>query len=208
MKTVSLSGAPRAHVGKKDAKALRAEGNVPFVLYGGNEQIHGSVPAGALKKLVYTPDVYQIELTVGDNNFRVVIQEMQFHPVSDEILHVDFLQLFDDKPVAVKLPVRLTGNAPGILAGGKLAQNFRRVKVKGLPGVLPEAITVDISDLGIGDSVRVRDLAKEGLSMLEAEGAVVVAVRMARGAKKDEEEEEAAEGAEGEAAPAEEGAAE
>ncbi len=200
MKRVSLSGSKRENVGKKDAKGLRKQGKVPCVLYGGEDQLHVAVDAKDLKKLVYTPDVYQIDLDVDGEKRSVVVQEMQFHPITDEILHADFLQLFDDKLVSIKLPVRIKGNSPGILAGGKLSQNFRRLTVKGLPGAMPEDITIDISGLNIGDSVRVRDIELDGLTLTDAAPAVVVAVKMARGAststEEEEETEEAAEGAE------------
>ncbi len=197
MKRVSLSGSLRENVGKKDAKGLRKQGKVPCVLYGGKDQLHVAIEEKDLKKLVYTPDVYQIDLDVNGDKRSVIVQEMQFHPITDEILHADFLQLFDDKLVNVKLPVRISGNSPGILAGGKMSQNFRRLTVRGLPNAMPEDITIDISGLNIGDSVRVRDIELDGLTLMDAAPAVVVAVKMARGANTSAEEEEEAEATEG-----------
>lgn len=190
MKTVSLSGSPRENVGKKDAAQLRREGRVPGVLYGGDQQLHFSVLENDLNKLIYTPDVYMIQLELDGTTYNTIIQEMQFHPVTDRALHADFLQLFDDKVAKVKLPVRLTGNSPGVRAGGKLRQNYRRLTTQGLPNALPEAIEVDISELRIGMSVRVRDLNIEGCEILEAPGSVVAAVKTARGAVAGDDEEE------------------
>ena len=199
MKTVSLSGSPRENVGKKDAKSLRAEGLVPAVLYGGDEQIHLSLREIEVKKLIYTPDVYRIELSVGDKKYDVIIQEAQFHPVSDEILHVDFLQLFEDKQVKINLPVRITGNSIGVRNGGRLAVLFRKIAVKGLPGDIPESLEIDITKLRIGMSIRVRDVEIPGIKILGPDSAVIVGVKTARGAvdEDEEEEEEGAEGAEG-----------
>ena len=196
MKKVSLSGSPRENVGKKDAKGLRASGSVPCVVYGGDNQIHFSVLEKDLAKLAYTPDVFEVELTVGSDKFNAIVKDMQFHPVTDRILHADFLQLFADKLVTVKIPVRLNGSPIGVREqGGKMAQNFRKLAVKGLPAAMPESIELNIEPIKIGDSLRVRDVQIEGLTMLDPEGAVIVGVKMARGASVEakEEVEEAAE---------------
>ena len=194
MKVAQLSGSPRANVGKKDAKALRDAGQVPCVLYGQGTQTHFSVKDISIEKLVYNPDVFQFELDVDGKKTKAIIQEIQQHPITDKVMHVDFLELDDKKPVKVALPVRLTGSSRGVMAGGKLMQVFRRLKVIGLPGELPDAITIDISKLRIGQSVRVGDLETGGLKFVDAKNAVVVAVKMARGASKaaemDEEDED------------------
>jgi len=190
MKTVSLSGSPRENVGKKDAKQLRNNGQVPCVLYGGDDQIHLSVAEADLRKLVYTPEVYKIELDVNGDKRNVIIKDMQFHPVTDDALHIDFLQLFEDKEVNVKLPVRISGSSPGVLAGGKIAQHFRRLTVRGLPKDMQECVDVNIGDLNIGDAVRVSDIDMKGLRMMDAASAVIIAVKMARGAATSEEETE------------------
>jgi large subunit ribosomal protein L25 len=194
MKVAQLSGSSRANVGKKDAKALRDAGQVPCVLYGQGTQTHFSVKDITIEKMVYNPDVFQFELDVDGKKTKAIIQEIQQHPVTDKIMHVDFLELDDKKPVKVALPVRLTGSSRGVMAGGKLMQVFRRLKVVGLPGELPDAITIDITKLRIGQSVRVGDLETEGLKFVDAKNAVVVAVKMARGASKaaemDEEDED------------------
>lgn len=190
MKTVSLSGALRSHVGKKDAKSLRKAERVPCVLYGGKEQMHFSVAESDLRHLIFTPNVYKIELDVDGKKSNVIIKDMQYHPISDKAIHVDFLELFDDKEVNVKLPVKIVGNSPGVLAGGKRSQNFRKLTVRGLPKDMVEFIEVDVTPLNIGDSVRVRDIQIPGLTLIDAASAVVIAIKMARGASKAEQEED------------------
>jgi large subunit ribosomal protein L25 len=195
MKVAPLSGSLRANVGKKDAKAMRNAGLVPCVLYGQGSQTHFTIKDIAIEKLVFNPDVFQIELDIEGKKTNAIIQDLQQDPITDKVLHVDFLELDAKKPVKVALPVRLTGSSRGVLAGGKLMQVFRRLKVIALPGELPEAIIIDIAKLRIGQSIRVGDLETSGLKFVDAKSAVVVSVKMARGASKaaeadDEEEEE------------------
>ena len=198
MKTVQLSGSPRANVGKKDAKAVRNAGGVPCVLYGSGEQIHFSIRDVDLEKIIFSPNVFQIELDIDGNKKKAIIQEVQIHPVTDRLIHVDFLELVDDKPVKVNIPVQLSGRSKGVLNGGRLQQVFRHLKVEGLPKDLPDAIKIDITELRIGMSKRVSDLEMPGVKILNASNAVVVSVKMARGAADDElEEEEDGEGEEG-----------
>lgn len=202
MKKAQLSGSLRANVGKKDAKALRNAGQVPCVLYGLGEQTHFSVRSVDVEKLIFSPDVYQVEIDIDGTKKNAIIQDLDMHPVKDKPLHIDFLELSDDKPVKLQLPLRHTGSPIGVMNGGKLRQPYRKLRVVGLPGDLPEAITVEIGNLRIGQSIRISDLNSDGLTFLEPANAVVLAVKMARGAVADEEEEE--EGAEGgEDAPAE-----
>ena len=210
MKEVSLSGAPRTHVGKKDAAALRRDGQVPCVLYGGDEQYHFSVKHTDLEKLVYTPNVYFIGLDIDGQKKKAIIQEVQHHPVTDRMQHADFIELFDDKKVKVNVPVRTVGRARGVINGGRFAQIFRTLKVYAVPGQLPDAIEVDITNLKIGMSIRVKDLQTEGLEILNPPNAVVCAVKTARNIIEDEEEEEeeleeGEEGTEGEASSEGEG---
>lgn len=194
MKTAQLSGSLRANVGKKDASALRNEGLVPCVLYGQGEQTHFAVKQVAIEKIVFSPNVYQIDLDIDGKKARAIIRELQQHPTKDTVQHVDFLELSDSKEVRVKLPVRVTGSSRGVMAGGKLMQVFRTLKCQGLPSALPEDITVDISPLRIGHSIRISNLEIPGVKILEPANAVVVAVKMARGAVKgsdaDPEDEE------------------
>ncbi|MDB2656920.1 50S ribosomal protein L25 [Crocinitomicaceae bacterium] len=202
MKKAQLSGSLRANVGKKDAKALRNAGQVPCVLYGQGEQTHFSVRSVDVEKLIFSPDVYQVELDIDGTKKVAIIQDLDMHPVKDKPMHIDFLELSDDKPVKVQLPLLHTGAPIGVMNGGKLRQPYRKLRVIGLPGDLPESVTVEIGELRIGDSIRIADLNSDGLTFLEPANAVVLAVKMARGAVADDEEEgegeaEGEEGAEG-----------
>jgi large subunit ribosomal protein L25 len=195
MKVAQLSGSLRTNVGKKDAKALRLEERVPCVLYGQGSQTHFSVKKIDIERLVFTPDVFQVDLDIEGKKAKAIIQDLQQDPIKDTIRHVDFYELDDKKPVKIGLPVRVTGNSRGVMAGGKLAQVFRRLTVVGLPKDLPEEVNIDITKLRIGQSVRVSQIEANGLTFLEPANAVVVAVRMARGAAKgsdavEEEDEE------------------
>lgn len=198
MKKAQLSGSLRTSVGKKDAKALRVAGLVPCVIYGAGEQTHFSVRSVDVEKLIFSPDVYQVEIDVDGTKKNAIIKDLQMHPVKDKPMHVDFLELNEKKAVKVSLPVKVTGNAIGVMNGGKLAQPYRKLRVIGLPGELPEDITVDCAELKIGDSIRISDLNLGGIEILEPASAVLVGVKMSRGAVEDEEEEEVAteEGAE------------
>jgi large subunit ribosomal protein L25 len=195
MKTAQLSGSLRANVGKKDAKAIRNEGLVPCVLYGQGEQTHFAVKRVPIEKLVFSPDVYQIELDIDGKKAKAIIRELQQHPTKDTVQHIDFLELNDSKEVRVKLPVRLTGSSRGVRAGGKLMQVFRHMQCQGLPSALPEEIKIDISTMRIGHSFRVSNIEIPGVKILDPANAVVVSVKMARGAVKgsdvdpDDEEE-------------------
>jgi large subunit ribosomal protein L25 len=203
MKTVSLSGSPREGVGKRDAAALRSEERVPCVLYGGDEQYHFSVEALALSRTIFSPDVFIYELDLGGKQVEAIVKEIQFHPVTDEVVHIDFLEIVDGKPVKLELPLRVTGNSIGVRNGGRLAINFRRIKVKGLPKKLPDAIELDITKLRIGHAIRVNEISLDGATVLHDPNAVVVSVKTAVGAVEDEEEDEAEEGEEGEGETAE-----
>ncbi|GAB4313881.1 MAG: 50S ribosomal protein L25/general stress protein Ctc [Bacteroidales bacterium] len=201
-----MSGAPRAHVGKKDAKKHRREGRIPCVLYGGAEQVHFTVDEKEFSKLIFTPEVYIIELTVEGKTVKAILQDVQYHPVTDRVLHADFLETVEGKPVTVALPIHLEGNAPGVIAGGKLIKKMRKLVVKGMVDDLPEFITVDISKLKLGSNIKIRDISVSGLELLDPPSSVIVAVKTARGALADvaEEEGEEAEGEGGGEAPAEE----
>jgi large subunit ribosomal protein L25 len=194
MKTAHLSGSLRANVGKKDAAALRNAELVPCVLYGLGEQTHFSVKRNDIEKIVFSPEVYLVELDLEGKKAKAVIRELQHHPVKGTVLHVDFLELNDTKPVRVKLPVRLTGSSKGVMAGGKLMQTFRQLTCFGLSQDLPDAITLDITKLKIGKSIRVSAIEIPGVKFLDPANAVVVSVKMARGAVKpaddDDDEDE------------------
>jgi len=207
MKIAQLSGSSRANVGKKDAKLTRNSGLVPCVLYGSGEQTHFSVKVIDIERLIYSPEVFQFELNIDGKHAKAVVRELQQHPVRGTIQHVDFLQLEDDRPVKVALPVRITGSAKGVMSGGKLMQAYRNLRVIGLPGVIPDAITLDVTDLKIGRSIRVGQVVIPGVTILDPHSSVVVSVRMARGAVKpadDDDDDEVSEEVTDEAASTEE----
>lgn len=191
MKTVSLSGSSRKNVGKKDAKALRKEGNVPGVIYGGgNDNINFFVKETELNKLVWTPEVYFININIDGKEYKTIIQELQFHPVTDRIVHLDLLGVTEDKPVTIALPVELHGISPGVRNGGKLRLNKRKIKLNGLPSAFPEKIMIDISKLRIGGAIRNAELEVGDLTVIGDPRDVVVAVKTSRNVVADEEEEE------------------
>ena len=210
MKSITIKGSKRESVGKVATKALRNAGKVPCVLYGGDQAMHFSADELSFSKLVYTPNVYtaSIELENGDK-FKAILKEIQFHPVSDKILHVDFYQLSEDKEVTMDIPIRLIGSSPGVLVGGNLRNPFRTLRVRAIPANLPDFINTDISELNIGDKTLVSDLATGDFKILHPDNTVVVQVRVSRlaVAAEDEDDEDETEGAEGEggdaAAPAE-----
>lgn len=180
MKSVAMSGSSRANVGKKDAKMLRSEGKVPCVLYGGAEQVSFSVEEKQFKPLVYTPDVHVVKLDVNGKAYEAILQDLQTHPVTDKIIHADFVEVVPGKPVTLSLPVKTTGTAPGVKAGGKLLKKLRRVSVKGPIEKMPESITIDIANMNISDAVLVRDLNIEGLTFLTPENSTIVTCQITR----------------------------
>ena len=204
MKSVALSGNKRSETGKTDAKAVRRNENVPCVLYGGKDNVHFQVNAIAFEKLINTPEVFFIDLDIDGASYKGIIKDVQFHPVTDNILHVDFLQVEEDKNVTVSVPVKITGSSKGVLAGGKLRVVTRKVKLNGLPSAMPENVEVDITPLAIGQSIKVGDLNLDGLSFLDSDNTVIAAVKMSRaamsGAGAADEDEEGEEGEETEAA--------
>jgi large subunit ribosomal protein L25 len=197
MKQVSLSGSLRENVGKKDTKALRNAGLVPCVIYGGEKQIHFSVKSVELNKLIYTPEVYKIEMDIDGKKILVIAKEYQFHPVTDKVLHADFIELQDDREVKISLPVRLKGNALGVRNGGRLLSIYRTLSLKGLPSAFPEAVEIDITNLRIGKKIRISDVNIPGLTILAPSNAVICGIKTARGAVDEDEEEEGEEGEEG-----------
>ncbi|WP_242120891.1 50S ribosomal protein L25/general stress protein Ctc [Aestuariivivens sediminicola] len=198
MKSITINGSKRESVGKKATKALRNAGQIPCVLYGGDKPVHFSAPEIDFSKLVYTPNAHTvvIELSNGES-YNAVMQDIQFHPVTDAILHIDFYQLFEDKPITLDIPVNLVGNSRGVKNGGVLRRNNRKLRIKALPVNLPDFIEIDITPLKIGDKVYVRDLESEKYSFLHTDNTVVCQIKTARTAilDEEEEEEEAVEGA-------------
>ncbi|HLO57313.1 MAG TPA: 50S ribosomal protein L25 [Bacteroidales bacterium] len=202
MKTFDLKATLRSATGKKDAKNLRRNGQVPCVLYGGKENVHFAAQARDFKDLVYTHHTFIVDIDVEGKKHLAVMKELQFHPVSDDINHIDFIEVSRDKAIIVELPVEITGNSIGIRAGGKLRQRKRYVKVKGLMDKLPDVLTLDISDLDIGGSILAGDVKIPEVEILEAPRSLIVGVISARAAAKGMGEAETASPAEAAAAPA------
>ncbi|HLW07101.1 MAG TPA: 50S ribosomal protein L25/general stress protein Ctc [Marinilabiliaceae bacterium] len=203
MKTIEIKAFKRKDLGKKATQELRKQGNVPSVLYGGEEIVHFYTSRIDFGKLLYTADVHLIDLNVEGKTYKAIIKELQFHPVTDEVIHVDLLQVFEDKPVVMEIPVKLKGLAKGVKAGGKLSLELRKLRVKALVKDLPNELVIDITNLGIGKTIQVGSLDYPNLEILNTKHAVVVAVKVARAAVVEEDEEEEVEGAEGEEAAAE-----
>lgn len=180
MKEVSISGSPRVNVGKKDAKVLRREGNVPCVIYGGKEQVCFFAHENSFSKLVYSPDVFKVNIDVNGSKYQAVMQDIQFHPITDKISHIDFLEVLPGKPVVLNIPVSTKGSANGVKEGGRLSQKVRTIKAKGLIEKMPELIELDVTELNIGDSIRVKDLKFDGVTFMEVPNLTVVAVNVTR----------------------------
>jgi len=198
MKSITINGSQRESVGKKATKALRNAGQVPCVLYGGDKPVHFSAPELAFSKLVYTPNAHTVVINLDNGEvLNAVLQDIQFHPVTDRILHVDFYQLFENKEIALNIPVNLVGNSKGVKNGGVLRRNNRKLRIKALPANLPDFIEIDITPLKIGDKVAVGDLPTGDYTFLQTDTTVVCRVSTSRVAVEDEEEEEGAEVAEG-----------
>ena len=195
MNSITINGSKRESVGKSSSRLLRNAGQVPCVLYGGEGPIHFSAPELAFSKLVYTSSAYTVVIALGEKEqFSAIMQDIQFHPVTDKILHVDFYQLFEDKQISIDIPVKLNGNAIGVRLGGNLQRNKRKLRVKALPTNLPDSIEIDISELNIGDKVYITELSNENFEFLHPDNTVVCQVRRARAAmalaSEDEEGEE------------------
>lgn len=195
MKSVSISGSLRENVGKKDAKAQRNQGMIPCVIYGGKEQKLFVVEEKQFTKLLYTPEVNYVELNIDGQVTKAVVQDSQFHPITDKLLHVDFLEVQDGKPITIGIPFIVKGTSPGVLKGGFLNKRTRKLKVRGLLENIPEYIVADISNLDINDMIKVSDLKLDNLTIVENANKVLVVVNPTRNAVVDN----AAEG-EGEAA--------
>ena len=199
MKSITIQGTKRESVGKKSTKALRDAELVPCVVYGGAETLNFSAEERAFKGLVYTPEAHTVSIEVDGQTIPAVLQDIQFHPITDKILHADFYQLADDKPVVMEVPVRITGRAKGVVSGGAMRQTYRKLKIKALPANLPDEIVVDVTPLKIGNKLYVGDIKTSNFTFMHPDNAVVVAVKMSRTAMKggavvEDEEETTAEG--------------
>jgi large subunit ribosomal protein L25 len=188
MKTLAISVKERQNVGKTSTRALRNQGNVPCVLYGGEKQVTFYAHENDFRKLVYTPNTFVVELNINGSKTKAIMQDIQFHPVTDKILHIDFLEVFDGKPITVSLPVVLEGVAIGVKNGGNLMFRIPKIVSKGLVANLPEAITINIEHLSIGMFISIKDIAVKGVEFLAPPNSVVVAVKTARAAILEEEE--------------------
>ncbi len=183
MKTFDLKGTVRTDLGKKASKAERVSDNIPCVLYGGTENTHFTTTVSDVRKLVYSPEVFVVNLEIDGKTTKAIMKALQFHPVSDKVLHIDFLQLDEKKPVIVELPVKLEGLAEGVKAGGKLSLEMRKLKVKGLYNQIPENIVIDVTELGLGKSIQVVKVSVANLEILNAKNAVVAQVKLTRAAR-------------------------
>ncbi len=185
MKSITINGSQRESVGKVSTKALRNAGMVPCVVYGGDKAVHFSAPELAFSKLVYTPNAHTVVIAL-DNGTKIsaILQDIQFHPVSDKILHIDFYQLFDDKAVTMNIPVNVVGTPKGVMAGGVLTLNKRKLRVKALPANLPDFLEADVADLEIGNKLFITALTNEKYTFLQADNTVVAQVRVSRAAMK------------------------
>jgi len=188
MKTIAISGSKRQNVGKRDAKELRYEGKIPAVLYGGKEQVHFAVDITALKPIIYSADVHFVEIDVEGVKTTAIVQDAQFHPLNEQILHVDFFQLDNAKPLTMAIPVKLTGTSPGVKMGGKLVHKLRKLRVKALPQDLPQYVEVSIEPLEVGKSVRVRDLKFDKFDITNTPEDTIVSVTTSRALRQAEQE--------------------
>jgi len=192
MKTYEISGVERESLGKKETKLLRSAGLVPCVIYGGEKVIHFSAEEAAFKHAIYTPNVYIMNITIGEKVVKAIIQDVQFHPVTDSLLHVDFLEINDAENVNIEIPVKLNGFAKGVAKGGKLQLSMRRLRVSGLLANLPDELNIDVTDVELGKSIKVGELNFENLDILNAKNAVVCTVKLTRAARAAAKEEKAA----------------
>jgi large subunit ribosomal protein L25 len=188
MKSIAISGSPRENVGKRDAKELRYQGLVPAVLYGGATQTHFAVSAADLRAVVYTPVVHFIDIDVAGVKSQAIIKDMQFHPLTEQLIHIDFLLLDEKKPVTIEIPVKLTGTSPGVKVGGKLVQKLRKLRVKALPKDHLDNIEVSIAELEVGKSVKVSEISFPNLTITNAQEDTIVSVTTSRALRQAEQE--------------------
>lgn len=190
MKSVSISAAKRVDLGKKEAKLSRAAGNIPCVIYGGKTNQHFTVKENALNNLIYTPNVYSVAIDIEGTSINALIKDIQFHPVTDRILHIDFIELVPGQTVNTLIPIVFEGSSIGVRNGGKLRKTLRKLSIRSTPENLPDNVTIDITPMKIGDKIYVKDLNVANFDILTAGSSVVVAVKTARGVVEEEEEAE------------------
>ncbi|MFL0161818.1 50S ribosomal protein L25/general stress protein Ctc [Aquirufa salirivi] len=180
MKKLEIVGFKRANLGSKGAKDLRTEALAPCVLYGGKEQVHFAVPMILFRDLLYSSDVYEVALNIEGDLYRAILQDAQFHPVNEMILHVDFLEIVDSKPIKIDVPIKIIGNSPGVIKGGKMIQKLRKVTLKGLAENIPDFVTADISGLDLGQTVKVNKLDVKGCEILNPMSNPVATIEIPR----------------------------
>ena len=183
MKTFQLAGVSRTDLGKKATKAVRAEGNIPAILYGGESETAFTVTETSVRNLIYTPDIFAIDLTIDGKACKAIVQDTQFHPVTDKVLHIDFLQVTEDKAIIIEVPVKLEGLAEGVRQGGKLSLEIRKLRVRALYTNVPERLVINVTELGLGKTIQVGQLAFDNMELLNAKNAVVCAVKLTRAAR-------------------------
>jgi large subunit ribosomal protein L25 len=188
MKTIEIKGSLRTELGKKSSKQIRKTGNVPCVIYGKKENIHFQAHENSFKDLVYTPEAHLVKLIIEDKEYNVVLKEMQFHPVKDNILHADFIEFFDDKPLVINIPIKVSGDSAGVIAGGKLSIKRRNLKVKAFAKDLPESLPIDITELKIHEGIKVGELSYDKLELLDPKKSMVLTIATSRIAQKTDEE--------------------
>ncbi|MFY7728298.1 MAG: 50S ribosomal protein L25/general stress protein Ctc [Flavobacterium sp.] len=189
MKSITIKGSERESVGKAATRAARNAGMVPCVLYGGEQPVHFIAEDKAFKNLVYTPNVHTVVIDLeGGKTFNAILQDIQFDPVSDKILHIDFYQLHDDKEITMEVPVKVVGNSKGVMAGGVLRLNQRKLKVRALPANLPDFIEADITELEMGNKLYITKLPQDGYKLLQPDNTVIAQVRISRAAMKAAQE--------------------
>lgn len=197
MKHFEVEASLRTDLGKKATKKIRKEGNIPCVIYGKNEVVHFHTAQSAVRKLIYTPEVMFADIKIDGKVKTATVKDIQFHPVSDLILHIDFYEVDDNTPIKIQIPIVVKGNSPGVKAGGKLKLNSRKITVKGLMSDIPDTFTVDITPLNIGDAIRIKNLKSDTLEFIDPKSNVVVIVASARGVAAEDEASEEGEGEEG-----------
>jgi len=201
MKSIDIKGTLRAELGKKATKNLRKEGMVPCNLYGGNKNVNFYAHENEFRKIVYTPDVFEINIDIDGTKYKAIVQEFQFHPVKDNLMHIDFIEVVDNKPIKTAIPVKLVGAAKGVLDGGRMVLNLRRLKVKALVSDLPEVFEINVEHLVIGKGIQIGDLNFGNIELLDPSNSIVCAVKVTRVARSEDaaegEGEEGAEGVEG-----------
>ena len=188
MKTLEIKGTIRTELGKKGTKQIRKAGNVPCVIYGSEKNIHFQLHENSFKDLVFTPDAHLVNLTLEDKEFRIILQDIQYHPVNDKIIHADFMEVSDTKPIIMNIPVKITGESAGVKAGGKLRLKKRNLKVKGFANNIPEFLPVDVTDVKIHQSVKVGELSYEKIELLDSKITTILTVATSRVVQKGEGE--------------------